>query len=914
MSNNTRGNLSNRSYLPSALVTATVLMLSGLVFGQTSQPLVPEQVSLHESAQAAIDAAWLTDEERSALRLFHGVWDERDLDSPRAQAVVALNAWDFAHPALADRTVSPEIRAEAMLRQGELRQAVALLEGVNSNRGARILAEAYESLGDRNLAEQAIDAPVKRLLGETTDDPAELTEGVRALVVRASLQGQPGRDYQTMMTLLGRAHPELDRLYWPAKLAEARRLIDKDAEREAIGALHETLSLNPRCAGAWFTLGEIALARFDFDSVQVAVERLAKLNPGHPLALLLIAQTRLVQDDPDGAMEVLGPLIERMPKLRPAQALIAATAALLYDDDAMHATITRYEELSPGSAVPYYVVGRYLSLNRQYEAAAQMLEEAIRRQPAWPAPQIELGLMELQSGRDANALDALQAVVQLDPFNKRAANSFFLLEELAGYSRAESEHFIIRYEPGVDQVMVDMMLEPLERIHEKVAARFGHVPDRKTVIELLPDHKRFAVRITGLPGIHTIAACTGPVIALEVPREGPPSLHLGTFDWVRVIGHEYTHTITLSQTRNRIPHWLTEAAAVSMEDAPRDYSTCQLLANAYHNSELFDLEDIKWAFVRPRRPTDRALAYAQGHWMVQYMNQRYGNSALVRLLGLYFDGVREVEAMPRALGVAREQFFSEFLVWAEAQIKQWGLAPEPSLEDLKDQLRMADADLATAMLASRQARLNAIANAMVVRIGQPADARSLPFTADRWPDLIRPPVEVSDETLAGWLTQYADHPDLLEMHLRRRTKEVGSRDESLIPLLNQYAKARPADLYPHKRLADIYLHSESPEDAAAHLQEIDRREEKTPVYALNLARLYRHSGVIDKALEKVTRAVQINPYNADNRELAAAIAVEAGRLEVAKQHILALTLIEPDRPRHRKRLDAIEALIAGQSG
>ncbi len=914
MPNNTRRNLSDRSSLQSTLVAATALMLNGFVSGQPTQPLVPEQVTLHESAQAAVDAAWLTDEERSALRLFHGVWDDRDLNSLQAQATVALNAWDFAHPALADPAVAPEIRAEAMLRQGDLHQAVALLEGANSNRAARILAEAYESLGDRSSAEQAIDEPVKRLLRETTDDPAELTEGVRALVVRARLQGQPGRDYQTMMTLLGRAHQELDRLYWPAKLAEAQLLIDKDAEQEAIQALHETLALNPRCADAWFTLGELALARFDFESVQLAVQRLNLLNTTHPLAVLLVAQTRLVQDDPDGALEVLGPLIERLPKLRLAHALLGAAAALQYDDDAMYAAIKRYEDLSPGSAIPYYVVGRHLSLNRQYEASAQMLEEAIRRQTAWPAPQIELGLMELQSGRDANALDALQDVVQLDPFNKRAANSLFLLEELAGYSRAESEHFIIRYEPGVDQVMVDMMLEPLERIHEQVAARFGHEPDRKTVIELLPDHKRFAVRITGLPGIHTIAASTGPVIALEVPREGPPSQHLGTFDWVRVIGHEYTHTITLSQTRNRIPHWLTEAAAVSMEDAPRDYGTCQLLASAYRNNELFDLEDIKWAFVRPSRPTDRALAYAQGHWMVQYMNQRYGNSALVRLLGLYFDGVREREAMPRALGVARKQFFSEFLVWAEGQIKQWGLAPEPSLEDLKDQLRMADPELAAAMIASRKARLNAIANTMVKRIGQPADARSRPFTADRWPDLIRPPVQISDETLAGWLTQHADHPDLLELHLRRRIKEEGSRDESLIPLLNRYAKARPVDLYPHKRLADIYLHSESPEEAVAHLQEIDRREEKTPVFALNLARLYRQSGRIDKALEKVTRAVQINPYNADNRELAAAIAVEAGRLEVAKQHILALTLIEPDRPRHRKRLDAIEALIAGQSG
>ncbi len=913
MSSFTRRYSSNRPCFERLLVVATVLMPAGLSSAQDRQPLVPAALQLHESAQAAINAPWATDQERSALRLFHGVWDQRDLLSPQARAAVALNAWDFADPALQDESVAAELRAEAKLRQGELRQAIALLDGVNSNRAARILAEAYESLGDHKSAEAAVDAPVKRLLRQTTDDPADLTEGVRALVVRARLQGQPGRDYQTMMTLLGRAHQQLDRLYWPAKLAEARLLIDKDAEKEAIEALHETLALNPRCADAWFTLGQVALSRFDFDSVDLVVQRLSKLNPTHPLAQLLLAEARLVQDDPDGAMELLKPMIHRLPKLRPAQALIAAAQALRYDDDALRAAIKRYEDLSPGSAVPYYVVGRHLSLNRQYEASAEMLEEAIRRQPAWPAPQIELGLMELQSGRDANALDALQAVVALDPFNKRAANSYFLLEELAGYSRVESEHFIIRFKPGIDQVMVDMMLDPLERIHEQVSARFGHEPDRKTIIELMPDHERFSVRITGMPWIHTIAACTGPVIAVEVPREGPPSQHQGPFDWVRVIGHEYTHTITLSQTQNRIPHWLTEAAAVSMERAPRDYETSRLLANAYRNDELFDLQDIKWAFVRPRRPSDRALAYAQGHWMVQYMNQRYGDSALVRLLGLYFEGVREREAMPRALGVEREQFFREFLDWAGAQITQWGLAPQPPLEELKDQLRMADPELAAALIASKQARLDAIVQVMLQRVGQPAKARSRPFTADRWPDLIRPPVEIGDETLGDWLVQYPDHPDLLELRLRRRIKEVGPRDESLIPLLKQYAKARPVDLFPHKRLTDIYLHSDRPQAAVAHLQEIDRREEKTPVYAVNLARLYRQSGALDKALEKATRALQINPYDPDNRELAAAIAVEADRLEAARQHILALTLIEPDQPRHRQRLEAIDRLIAQRS-
>ena len=111
-------------------------------------------------------------------------------------------------------------------------------------------------------------------------------------------------------------------------------------------------------------------------------------------------------------------------------------------------------------------------------------------------------------------------------------------------------------------------------MHEDLVERFRHEPDRRTVIELMPDHEFFAVRITGMPAIHTIAACTGPLIAIEVPKVGAPRKHLGIFDWLRVLRHEYARTITLSQTRNRIPHWLTEAAAVSIEGVPRTYETC----------------------------------------------------------------------------------------------------------------------------------------------------------------------------------------------------------------------------------------------------------------------------------------------------------------------------------------------------
>jgi tetratricopeptide (TPR) repeat protein len=907
----------NDHLMPTMTALLLALAAAGPAAGQAKGPLVPQVVNLDPSAQAAIDADWLTDDERKALRVFHGVWDERDLDTPRARAVVALEAWDLDHPALSDPRVPAEIRAEALMRRGELQDAIEVLAGVSSNRADRIRAEALEGLGDYDGASRAVAGPIRRLTETRTEDPEALTEAVRALMVRARIEGQPAQDYERMLDLLTRAHQELDRLYWPAKLAEARLLIDKDNEQQAVEALHETLALNPRSAGAWFTLGRVALRRFDFDSAALAAEHLRTLNPVHPLADLLLAEACLIRDDPDGAMELLEPLLDREPKLLDALALACAAEAIRYDDDAMQRALDRYEQVSPGSARPYYVVGRHLSLNRQYDAAARMLNEAIRRQPAWPAPRIELGLMELQSGRDAKALAALEDVTELDPYNRRAANSLKLLRELAGYAQVETEHFIIRYQPGVDQVMVDLMAEPLEHLHDVVSSRFGHEPDRKTVIEVLPDHERFGVRITGMPWIHTIAACTGPVIALQVPREGLPSKHKGPFDWVRVIQHEYTHTITLSQTRNRIPHWLTEAAAVSMEQAPRDYDACLLLADAWKTGQLFDLDELKWAFVRPRRQGDRALAYAQSHWMVEYMNERFGESALVRLLGLYFEGVREQEAIPRGLGISRAQFYADFLGWAGDELRAWGLRTDPgtpSLDELEDQLRWADPQLALIMQASQQARLDAIADTLADRIGRPAapvpDDRRSRFTADRWPELIRPAVRVSDAQLDHWLSRYPDHPDLLEMKLRRLAPVTPEADAALIEMLEHYAEVRPVDPFPHKKLAQIWLDSDTPVRAIPDLEWLDRLEQKSPVFALELAKLYRREGRKAEALAAVTRAAEISPYEPAIRVPAAEIAIEAGRLDLARRHIVALTLLEPDHQRHRRRLEAIDRLMA----
>lgn len=531
----------------------------------TAENLIPAELTpnLAEPVLRAIEAAYLTDEERAALRVFHGVWLESDLDDVnlRARAALVGGVWD--DQSLADLGTDPLLRADAARLRGELREAIGLLDGIDTIAAHRIRAQAFDALGMAAQAEREIDAISDSLLRFRAGSASELVDGVAAFVVRANIQGRPSQDYRLMMQLLAKAQGDFDRLYWPAALAEARLLLDKDNASEALQALKQTFMMNPAAADALMLRGLIAVRSFDFDTAEQIVERLdavaqritGDVETFSPYSGILLARAMLRQNDPDLAEELLTPTLARFPKMREALAVRCAIEAVRYRFDETERLLEEFDTLSPGSPLALFEVGAALSESRQYAESAGYLERAAARRPNWPAPLIELGLLELQSGRDMRALDALRQVARLDPFNKRAANSLELIEELLTYETIESEHFVIRYKPGVDGVMAREMLGPLERNHEIVVRAIDHEPAVKTVIELMPNHRWFSVRITGMPALHTIAASTGSVIAMEVPRIGPD--HKGEYDWVRVLRHEYVHTVTLSRTHNRIPHWFT---------------------------------------------------------------------------------------------------------------------------------------------------------------------------------------------------------------------------------------------------------------------------------------------------------------------------------------------------------------------
>src|SRR5690606_17755594 len=104
---------------------------------------------------------------------------------------------------------------------GQAQQAIDRLAGLQTAQADLIRADAWEALGRIDQATQTLLPWRDRAAQNTIDDPAELTAIAQALTRLARYQGRPAQDYHLAMRLLGRVHGELNRLYWPAHLAEA---------------------------------------------------------------------------------------------------------------------------------------------------------------------------------------------------------------------------------------------------------------------------------------------------------------------------------------------------------------------------------------------------------------------------------------------------------------------------------------------------------------------------------------------------------------------------------------------------------------------------------------------------------------------------------------------------------------------
>jgi tetratricopeptide (TPR) repeat protein len=886
----------------------SVLTLAGQLIAQpiepTTEPIVetpepestPEQAerlgapdTLGETTQALKDqlnASFLSDDERAELRVEHGLWTQEDLADPVYAAKASLALGNYTDPALADPLADPFDRAQAALMRGEPQRAINILDerlgGLQPPSYLFVRAQALEMLGQTDRAIETLEELETLMTSDIVSRADELAFAVDGLIQLTRLRGpqtDAKAEYQNLAKLLANARDHLDRLNWRVRFVEAKLLYAHNNYNDARDAAIEALRLHPRNAQVAALIGNMAVDSFDFDTAEDIANKLdaiASVGADNPPATLhssiLRARIALRRKDPEGAEAALDPMLAVMPEQRDLLALNAAAAAAGFRTISTQHLLEQYDALSPNSPFAVMRVASTLSEYRQYAYAAEMYRRIIQRAPFWGEPRLGLGLLLVQAGRDQEAKETLADALKLDPFDIRAQNSLKLVTELAAYATIETPHFVIRFKPGTtDEILANEMPPVLERIHDRATGtKPGGVdfePRAKTIIELMPNHEWFAVRIGGMPSIHTMAASTGPVIAIEAPNDTKKS-SVGHYNWARVLQHEYTHTVNLARTHNRVIHWMTEANAVYNEDAPRSSQTWALLTDAYEHNTLFDLVEINTAFVRPKKPTDRSLAYAQGAWMFEYIVERYSKQAPLDIFDASAAGRDAVDAFEETLGVTPESFLTEFRDWAKQQLLDRGLILPDGVPDLTELFDTESDD--------------------------PDNPPKIPTLAE----------------IDKLLTQYPDHPQLITLQIGIALMGADTRlTDAQVALLARAIKVRPTDESPHRRLAKHYLAGDTLEErakAVPALEYLDARETYSPAFAGELALLYAQTNQPELAMSKALRAVRIAPYDADQRERAARVALLTGNLQEAKHQLEALVKLEPDRAIHQRRLDAFE--------
>lgn len=665
-------------------------------------PLVPEDLEKLEYP------AYFKDFDKAKLEAFTGRYKlslmtlakAKDADPVqaalvRATSLSAIGQKEEAVKALSAEKVSPNpqaqvLKARILSELGRHDQAITLLQGVvdknkDSVPGHYYLGEINETAGHMDAARKAyafFEPWIDKLFGEPVDSAEDLTLIGRGIDRWATIN----QEYKTRVALhnlllektFGQVFLRVDREYWPAKVAAAEFHLNRDDQKTAGEFLKQVLTQNPNDIRTLALLGHLSLKSFNFDAADKAIDAIRKVDPNSIDADLIETRNLLQQRRPKDAHRVIGTVIERQPKNIEALGLQAAVYALQLHEDKMDAVLKQVEAIDPDNAQAYLEVAEQLGAMRQYPRAAAKYKVAIERAPWWTDARNGLGLLYTQSGDEKEAYAELEQARLLDPFNFATTNYLKLLDDFFKYERKETEHFIVVYDKNIDPVVPLYFSDYLESIYKEVTGDFKHEPAQKTLIEVFPTHDAFSVRTTGSPWIGTVGASTGRVIALVAPRNGKHTM--GAYNWAQVLRHEFTHTVTLSATDNRIAHWLTEGLAVYEEKIPLRWEWVPMLYNAVSKKQLFTMENLTWGFVRPKKPSDRQLAYAQSYWICQYIEETFGHDKMLAMLAEFRKGREQSDVFPEILGKSLLDFQKDFFAWTEKQVSTWGYDEKTSGE------------------------------------------------------------------------------------------------------------------------------------------------------------------------------------------------------------------------------------------
>ena len=545
-------------------------------------------------------------------------------------------------------------------------------------------------------------------------------------VVRMNNQPERAIELKAEMDRLGGARPWAYRA--PADrvaLAKAAMLLEVDPKRVLENLLDPLKKESPDFRGSYLTSGEVALEKNDFAlaakafgqavkkfpddadayfglarayapsepklSVE-AIEKTLGVNPSHTGALVLLADHGIDAERYEEAGEAIEKALAVNPKLPEAHALKAVIAHLNADEKAELAS--REAALRPWATNPSvpHLIGKKLSQKYRFAEGSSYQQQALKYAPDYAPAKIQLAQDLLRLGNNEAGWALAEDVHKADPYDVVAYNLTNLRDVMAKFRTIKTEHFEIRMDPREADIYGPEVISLLERAHATLSKKYGLTPKEKTVVEIFPDQKDFAIRTFGLPGgVGYLGVCFGRVITANSPAARPGS----TSNWQSMLWHEFGHVITLTMTRNKMPRWLSEGISVYEERQQRG-SWGEQMQPRYRAMllapDLPPVSALSGAFSRPKSPLHLQFAYFQASLVVEWMVEKWGLAKLRACLADLGKGVAVHQAFAVHFAPIA-QMDAEFAEYAKARARAVGPKldwTEPARTDVRSPERLED--------------------------------------------------------------------------------------------------------------------------------------------------------------------------------------------------------------------------------
>jgi tetratricopeptide (TPR) repeat protein len=641
------------------------------------------------------------------------------------KALAALDGALKDHPKDADLLAW---RAEVLYTRGKWDEAEkAAREGLLAVRDNHflahwVLARIHRDRGDFLKAGGELIWFI-RTYSKRADEDREITDPEELLLVglaaceRARWDSRLSDQFQFVLSEVWTPAAKGDKDFWPAEYASGRLYLEKYNYARASRAFDKALAINPRAAEVLAGKAVAALQRYEVKDAEDFARRALAVNPRLTEALRLLADVQLLAGDFKAAMQELDKATAVNPREEATLARVAACLKLQGKDAELAVLVKEVEKQNPKPGLFYAELGERLEERKLYADAERYFRQAIKLRPNLAAPRNHLGLLYMRLGKEEEARAILEQAADVDEFNIRVFNSLKVLKHLDDYETLKTEHFLLRHDPKNDKVLAAFMAKYLEEIYSELAELFQYRPKGPFLIEVFNKHEMFRGRVVAVPDLHTIGACTGPLVAMVSTRD-KSGVIAKPFNWVRVLRHELVHVFNLEQTGNKVPHWFTEGLAVSQEGFPMPPAWYHLLKRRVASGELMNLDNIQLGFVRPGSGEEWQLAYLQSLQYVEYLKATYGKQRVGDFLKAYADGLSTEAALQKFCKVSKADFEKGYRAHLKALAeKAAGKAAEKVLSF--GELRKAHAkDPDDPDVAARLAE-------QYVLLGDPAEAKKL---------------------------------------------------------------------------------------------------------------------------------------------------------------------------------------------